>query len=421
MLFPRLVWERGGARKLGLDPVKFMELHYSAAVDYRILLVGVQGTAELRHGYGMDNPYACYPVWEYGTHTIPQLEALLRTQKIPVGNVPSEVGRTGQEHRVVITRPPDASTTHGKAFLSAIKELQFEYPSAIIHLHGLYSYRGMFGSNAAAADIEPTSFSSKGKIVLPNGKVMFWEKAIDFQQWLNVVGWKYNDLAVARNRTMFNIDSAVWAGQHFNESIPFRVRSDGRDVDPHAIVATVPTVLKKTYTNLPGAQVGDKFLCDICSLAPKCKLYRDGGVCTMPNAETEGLARYFKTRDSDQIIDGLARLMEKQLDRVERAMAVEEPEEELDPQVSKILKDLFDQGVKLAKLVDPTLNKPGVFIDARHQAIVGGTAQELVSNIIAELESQGIDRRDIDEHMVATYIANSNREAINVTSSVTPP
>lgn len=420
LLVPNLVWARGLARKARIDPQKHVELHYPHAIQYRILMVGEQGTAELRRGYSMDRPYAVYPTWEYGVQMIWDLEDMLREQRLPDGIWPDEQGVEGQEHRVVIIRPPNADTPAGKAFISTLAELQFEYPKAIIHYHGTYSYRVAFGSGLRSADIEPTVDAAKGKVRLGSGRLIKYEEAPQYLMWINLLGMQSSDLAVARNRTIFNIKSAQWAAENFTKEDVFLSRPS----------RNVPTVPDYTAVNpkKPQAKLihrnrplrGDKFICDQCSLAPTCKYHRDGGVCVIPDSETSGLARYFKTRDSNLIIDGLGRLMEKKLERAETGLAAEKVEGELDPEVTKILKDLFDSGVKLAKLVDPGLNgsaaKVGILINGGSAQITGNTENAIVSAVIAELEAEGIPRADIDAQMVAQYIANKQRGAIEVTA-----
>jgi hypothetical protein len=424
LLVPRIVWDRGLLFKNRVDPTKHAETHLPSIVQYRLLLVGDQGTAELRRGHPKTKPYAVYPTWEYGIDTIDDLERLLRTQHIPNGKglPPDEVGVPGQEHRVVIIRPPDAQSMSGRAFIGVLRDLQFEYPKAIIHYHGTYSFAVAFGNGYGAADIDPVADARRGRVRLGSGRAMLWEEAAGYQGWVELSGYSVPDLAVARNRTMFNMRSAMWAGEHFNENLRFKVRPDEGDVIDHTSIVPVPLEIssKRTRSWRSTPVSGDKYACDHCSLAPTCKYQRDGGVCSIPDSDTAGLARYFKTRDAEQIIDGLGRLMEKQVERAERAIEQEKADGENNPEVTKELKIIFDEGVKLAKLIDPARaggTKVGVFIGGA--AIEGGAAMTpsaLVAAAVAELEAQGIPRADIDTAAVATYIANKNRVAIEASA-----
>ena len=415
-----IAWDRGLLQKNRIDPIKHAEAHLASVVQYRILLIGDQGTAELRRGHDKSNPFAVYPTWEYGAETIGRLERMLATQELPSGATPDECGVEGQEHRVVVIRPPNANTSPGKAFISLLRELQFEYPKAIIHYHGTYSFRVAFGQGFGAADIDPVSDSAKGRIVLGSGRKLAWEDAAEYTTWIALSGFRHSELAVARNRTMFNMKSAQWAALNFDEQDAFRVRPGNVEVDTQSAVPVTLTT-RKARGHRAKAADGDKFLCDRCSLAPTCRYQREGGVCVIPDSETSGLARYFKSRDSDEIIDGLGRLMEKKIARAERGMAFEEaaPDEPPSPEVTRILKDVFDSGVKLAKLVNPNLaggTKVGVFVNGVPAGQVGSgaavTEAALVSAAVAELEAKRIDRADIDAEMVTQYIIKKNRTAL---------
>lgn len=411
LLVQNIVWDRGLAFKRKLDPQKHLEIHLPSAVPYRLMLVGDQGACEIQRGYSKNRPFAVYPVWEYGRQTLPQLEAILRDQHYPAGSTPDEIGVDGQEHRVVIIRPPDASTLLGRAFLGALSDLQEDYPDAIIHYHGTYSLRVAAGMKFRSADFDPVADAAKGRVVFGNGRAVEWELAEEYPAWCKVGGFAPSELSVARNRTMFNIRSAMWAAENWDSTQQFRVsKRDGHTTDvPVKIVAKGQV------------QPGDKFVCDSCSLAKTCRYFRDGGVCIIPDSEASALARHFKTRDSSSIIDGIGKVIEKQIERAERGLADEVVEGKLDPEVTKILKHVADAGVKLAKLVDPALaggTKVGVFINGGNAVQASAiTEQQLVAGIIADLEAQGIKREDIDMDLVATYLATRNRQAIEATAS----
>lgn len=417
LLFPRIAWDRGYVYKMNLDPVKHAEVHYPTAVQYRLLMIGDQGAAELRRGRGMSNPYAVYPVWECGTSSIVELEEMLAHPRLPDGSRPDERGVEGQDHRVVLTRTPSARTHQGQALIGTLRDLQYEYPNSIMHLHGSYSIRTAFGSGLGSADWEPTADSSKGRVVLGSGKIIPWEKGIEYPLWIANSGYRLSQLDVARNRTMFNIRSAIWAGKYHDENIAFRVRPNKAEVVDYESTDFVPRTVNKVHGRGGSSlepQDGDRFLCNKCSLAKTCRYFREGGVCTIPDSETAGLARYFKTSDSDQIIQGLGRLMEKNIERVDRGIKAEIAEDELDPEVTKIMKMLLDSGTRLAKLVNPALaggTKVGVFVGGATQVGAGGgaaTEKQIIANAMAELQEQGIAREDMDAEMVAQYITQKH-------------
>jgi hypothetical protein len=78
-------------------------------------------------------------------------------------------------------------------------------------------------------------------------------------------------------------------------------------------------------------------------------------VCIVPDSESQELAQFFKTRDSETIIEGLGTLLAVQSRRLQVGLLDENAEGELNPEVTKIVNTLFDRGVKLAKLVNPDL------------------------------------------------------------------
>lgn len=422
-----IAWDRGYLRKKGIDPAKFADLNFGRSVDYRTLVIGEQGTAELRRGHNLTNPVAVYPSWEYGEQSGDELVELLNS---PVGEDPEACGDLnvppderpvlGQEHRVVILRPPNVATGPGRKFIRFLQELQEEFDNAIIHLHGLYSFRAMFGCNFRAVDVDSRARAAKGDVELPNGRYMPHERAARTPQWVNLLGYSVSDLAVPRNRCMFNMKSAWWCAEHFGENLAFKSRESGdiTPVDPDAIEHVPATTIAIKSSQL-APTVGDKFLCNLCSLQNTCKFFRDGGVCSIPETEPAPLAKFFKTRDSGSIIEGLGTLLAAQTSRLAKGMEYEADDGELSPEVTKILNSLFSNGVKLAKLVDPKLAAAGAARVNMNQVNVaggGGTPQAFMASVIAQLESQGYKREDITEELVMSMMAGKP-EAITATAT----
>lgn len=425
LLYPKIVWDRGLLRKKQIDGLQFVDLHYPSNVDFRVLLVGDQGTAELRRGYPMSRPYAVYPTWEFGEQTWDELEFMLAN---PVGddtyrcknrrNIPAdETPVFGQEHRVVVIRWPDTRTVEGQAALRQMAQLQNDYPDAILHLHGSYSFRACFALGFAAADIEPREEAAKGRLWLGSGKSINFEQAPNFMQWVHLNGYSLGDLSVPRNRCLFNMRSAIWAAEHFNENINFRTRNwrVNRINPDDPEFAPTPT---RRGVSRSRFKEGDRIACDSCSLQGSCKYYRSEGVCSIPESDMAELARYFKTRDSAQIIEGLGELMALQAERVEQGLENEAAGGSLDPEVTKIVNGMFANGVKLAKLVNPALAaasapKIGVQINA---GVAVPRPNMVAAAAVAELEARGIAREDITAEMV-NAVMTGQPLAIEATAS----
>lgn len=405
-----VAWDRGFLVKKRIDPERFGNLYYPASADYRMLMVGHQGTAEVRRGRGVDNPVAVYPTWTYGDDDLATLEDMLAH---PLGDdrracanrsLPADERPVfGQEHRVVVSDLPSAVTGVGRKFYAVLREMQADYPDAILHVHGLYSYRVAFGNGYGAVDIEARTLASKGKVTLPNGKEVTYEQAAKWAQWVTVCGFTLAELEVPRNRCMFNIRSAWWAAEHYLENHRFRVKGamPVSPDDPDPAPSTVNGVQSRQVTPM----VGDKFDCDTCSLQATCKYFRTGNVCSLPDSDASKLAAHFRTRDSGIIMDGLGVLMEKQAERLVRGLQDEAADGELNAEVTRILDGMFAKGVTLAKLVDPSLRTApkvnvGVQVNGGQAAITGGTPQELASQAVQALESQGYTRDEMTTELI---------------------
>lgn len=427
VLFPRIAWDRGYYVKNKIDPQRHLELHYPTSVDYRLLLIGDQGAAELTRGTSIEQPKAVYPVWVYEDMMIPDLEEMMRTQQLPNGRAPDEIGVDGQEHMVVLTNFPHMRQAMGKALKRTLIELQDEYPNCRLYIHGLYGYKDMFMPGWHAVDIDATAQSRRGRVTLPSGRRMEWERTSGYSQWVSTLGFTVGQLASPQERTKFDIASAVWAGKNFNSDVQFRSRDGGDAVDwksPDNEFQQATTKRVRTGST-PPAQPGDKLLCSQCSLAPTCKHFREGGVCIISDSDGAGLAKHFKTRDSEQIIEGLGRVLQVQSERFEQGRTSEKATNELDPEVTKIGNAIFQAGVKLAKLIDPTLNQPGVQVNvgiANHQqaaaAELANTPAQMMAAVVGELTEQGIPIDAITPEMVAEYLVAKHRKSINQMTAI---
>lgn len=421
-----VAWDRGALIKRAIDPLKHADLFFGQSVPYRLLIVGDQGTAELAPGRGMDNPVAVYPTWVYGESS----ELLQEMIERPVGEdleichdvsvPPDERPVFGQEHRVVITELPPANHGPGRKILTMLRELQLDNPDCLIHIHGLYSYRIAFGMGFRAADVEPRTNAQKGQVILPSGEIVRFEATQKNAKWLGALGFKPSDLSVPRNRCMYNIKSAQWAGENYDKIFKFRTTTSRKMVDIETPPAKYEPVETRSHLTKPEAKrkvkEGDEFMCDTCSLQTECKYQRSGAVCSVPDAEPASLANFFKTRDSGMIIDGLATLVQANTRRLERGMQEEEAFGDINPEVTRLLNSTFNQGVQLAKLIDPNLRGGGVKVNVGvGVAQVGGAAQtitasnsnELIAGVVRSLEARGFKREEITPDLVQSVLMAS--------------
>lgn len=403
------IWDYGVMRKKDIDPFKLCNL-YLGVVPWRAMVSRSHGVSLHDGDHDLENPAAVWPAWEYG-ESIERLDDLI---KKPWGenrrlcedqNIPKEVRPVfGQEHRVVIAKLPDSKTGIGKKFFQVLSRMQEENPDVTIHLHGCYSYRFMFGLEFTSVDIDPRTLAAKDKVTLPSGKVVTQASSTQQAHWVKLMGMNPVDLKQPRNRCIFNIKSAIWAGEYFQEAIRFKT-SGFQHIDPEDPTARIPrnnSVMVKRRKSSPG----DKWLCDICNLQTVCKFYRQGAVCIVPESEPVELARFFKTRDSGTIIEGLGTLLAVSSTRLKKALEIEEENESLNPETRKMINDIFDRGTKLAKLVDPALAAAGAARVTTNNLtqINASNPQELMAAILDEFVKKGIPRSQVTPEMIQSIL-----------------
>jgi redox-regulated HSP33 family molecular chaperone len=136
-----------------------------------------------------------------------------------------------------------------------------------------------------------------------------------------------------------------------------------------------------------------------------------------------GLAETFGSRNADTIITGLSDLLRIQADRTERAIEKEIDEQELDPEVRKMINDLMKNGTMLAKLLKPELNGKGVTVNVGVNgqaaiAVANSDPNQLVANAVAALERQGVPRDQITADMIRTLLTPSLQSQPAIEGSV---
>lgn len=415
----RIAWDRGLLVKRRIDPIKHAHVYF-AGRPWRVMLMGEQGTAEYTNE-SMASPVGVYPTWDASAESLQLLEEMMQ---YPIGedadacNSPNvsddERPVAGQEHRVVIINIPEQRTNNGRGLVRKLMEMQEDYPDCILHIHGLYSWRVSFGMGFRATDIDPRTNAGKGKVTLPSGKEMLAEKTVAIPQWVTMLGMKPVDLTKEpRNRCIYNIKSAAWAAEHYMDDVAFASKPHANQPTPDitsAKVNPIETAKRNPFSGPVTPQPGDKLKCNTCTLQNKCKYFREGSVCSVPGSEPASLASQFGTRDADTIIDGMGTLLQMQARRLERGVNDEDLYGELDPEVTKIANQLFTNGAKLAKMLDPArFSGPSVQVNVNgggsHAAIQAATPNQLIGEIVRTLESRGIPREQITPEMIQGLVA----------------
>lgn len=402
-------WTRTDINRSKTDPKAFGNLHWGTSSKWQALVIGQGSAVHLDADHGLENPRAVYPVWEYGE----EWNILEELASRPIGEneavcsdpVIDQAWRPvfGQEHVIVITGLPEFTTGVGKSIVRRLNEFQNDFPECCVFIDGSFSYNVLFGMSFRAGNIEVYEAAKAYSVFLPTGRVVKNHSFPQHQKWINLLGASIPELNDQGKRVRYNCKSALWAAENFQKDISFKTRQPTEPVDPDALVH----MPEQGSNPLPAGVVGDKVNCDTCSLALQCKFYRLGSVCTLPKTATRDLAKMFGTRDADTIIDAVGDLVGRQAKRVERGIAEEEVLGILDPELSKQLTAVIDNGIKLAKLVDPS-RAGGTKVQVNVGQGAAGATQvqmvnpdQMVGQIVREITQRtGIPAAQITQEMI---------------------
>lgn len=406
-----VVFDRGYTRKRNIDPWAYMDTWMPPHLEHwRVLHVGDQGSSAYS---GLSTaPYAVFPTWQYGADP---LELLIWMIQNPAGKDPEsytvkgaqidEIPVEGQDHIVVLTDLPNAISQ--RAFYEMVWRLQQDHPDVTLMIHGLYAPTMCLSMGWKMWDFDPRPEAGHGRVIMPTGKSVPHDEADPtlVRVVANIPARKLGD---PKERCKFNIRSLKYAALNWDaEGFQSSGKTDSSTVDTESPTKSwKPNIIKRIPPRAEKAT--DMIACDICSLSSSCYVYRAGSVCTLPSSSGSELSKYFKTRDSGLIVQGLMELMEIQTTRLEKGLEWEDDEGELSPEVSKLVNSLYRQGVDLAKLVDPKLTRPMVAIQNNvtsngASVVTSGSDQQLVAAAKAELEEAGFRADEITFGMIEEY------------------
>lgn len=409
-----VTWDRVELNRTKTDPKAFGNIHWGQSSGWQGIVLGAGSAFHVDGEHGLDEPRAVYPVWEFGENW----EILEELASNPIGQdfdvcsdpVIEQSHRPvfGQEHVIVISGLPSYSSGVGKSIIRRLVEFQNDFPDCCVFIDGMVSFNALFGMNFQAVSFDPSAAAKNDGIILPSGRQARLPSFPQHSQWIHLLGFALPDLREQGKRIRYNMKSALWASENYKKEIVFKNQQPRGSVDPTAVVH----VPDQTTQRLPAAQEGDKVNCDTCSLQLTCKLYRQGSVCTLPQSEGKNLVKMFGTRDADTIVDALGILVGKQASRVEKGIAQEEVLGELDPEVGKQLNSTIDNGIKLAKLIDPSRaggTKVQVNVGqgaAASDQVKMANPQVIVGQIIREIQQRtGLPANQISPEMIAQQMA----------------
>jgi hypothetical protein len=294
----------------------------------------------------------------------------------------------------------------------------------------------MFDGIFESVTLKPTT----DVICVPNGSRVRLEQVgdRDISEWIELVGFDVEQVSMqgplgSANRKALSVAAAFWASRNWNPETRHLIKPPQSDewaekvakmgAAPELLVTVKPArlAIKKRGGASPSPQVGDMIACDHCSLFDVCRLARQGSICTVPESDMGELAKLFQTRNADEVIDGLGKLLGHQADRVEQQLAEEQSNAglygvglgPLSEELTKMIHGLFDRGVKLAKLLNPELVGRGAQVSVNvgtggaPALVTAGSPQQLAAGIVAELEAKGYTRDQITPELIQRELSLS--------------
>jgi hypothetical protein len=407
-------WDMGSFKRRNIDPLKFLRMRLGQAQPWELMTIAVEGASIYNEdSTNLDKPIAVYPCWlpDQGFDVLVDLcerpvsedVALQKNVNIPARFRPVP----GQRHCVVIYDFKDIGEVEGMNWFRQLRKVMSEYPDVDFIAHGTRSFRIMFGGDFAACTFNPWWSAQNKELQLPNGSAESLDNVRKVMPWIKLLGYSIRAFQDRLDVCSYNIESIRWAADNYLHNIDFKLSIE-REIDVDSPggqyeLRDARSTLFDTRTSI-AFKPGDGVLCDACSVAPKCKFYREGAVCGVSKTEAGKLAQMFGSRDADTILDGLSKIAEIQAERVGADLAQEAATGERTPDTDKRLKDLFDSGVKIAKLRKPELNGKGVQVNV---GMIGGgtmtvqsTPQELIAGAVKALEARGVPREKITDDVI---------------------
>ena len=317
-----------------------------------------------------------------------------------------------QEQRIVICNLPNTGVRWESVFRDLVSAKR-DFPHITFHLNGQKGVPRTLGTGVDSFDHPVTMQWEKDgqpSLLLANGRELLYHqflKTDDHRKWARIVGIEAGSVFALEDRTRksrrmytFNLRSLKWAFANYERVWSMRVvdESEVSPDDPDS--AWIPVDLQYRPRAVTAT---DKWVCDLCSINDRCPFSRPGAVCIVNDSEAAKLADKFKTRNSGDIIDALGSLLGAQSVRAQHAVAAEAARNERHPddpkfssEVTKILATTFDQGVTLARLVDPMVGGgSGKGRKVINATLAAATPRELAAGFAKAVDELGYSREDL--------------------------
>jgi len=420
---------------MAISPQKHLE-QLGRNFPWRVILIDYHEDIALMftNEKGWSAPAGVFPMWSAHNSTA-KLNKILDRYPKPGTVVGQFTGTSepfrvveGQEQRVVICNFPGASIQWENVFRDLV-EAKREHPEIIFHSNGQKTLARTLGVGIDSFD-HPVTIAwrdDQPDLLLANGKTLSYgayKTSRDHETWARLIGMRAREIFEQPDRTRksrrmytFNLRSMKWAFANYEQVWSMRIADESEvDVnDPDS--SWIPLDLKyRPRTNM----MTDKWLCDLCSISHRCPYSKPGAICVVEDTEAATLAKNFKSRNAQSILDGLGILLGAQTERTHDALKAEKArnqnnpdEQRFSPEVTRMLAHTFDQGVTLARLVDPFLGvAAGRGGNQRVRAVAAGSAelgnatpQELAAGMMKELERAGHDISQLSPDEARDFLA----------------
>lgn len=371
-----------------------------------------------------------FPVWNFRKFNLRELEDYVKnpwSQRTAAAHRWEMIPNPLQPHRIIIDDMGIGAVGDNitQNRVRKLTEIQRQFPEVeFLVKPRSYNPGLMFGKGftAGAVDLWEIIISGKGTMFLPNGSRIRCDEIHKHEKNVEYFGFSADELEKNQMlRVQFNAITSRYAAHHWddptgpmllrgpNKRGPNRPPSMKPDTSNPDMYAAMPSYERIVAFRADEAKPNDKIICDGCSLWRKCPAYRPEEVCNLPASETSKLVKLAKSRNADDIVEMLGAVLEKQASRVEEMLSGEDKTEGLDPAVDKALNNLFKNGVTLAKIRNPALQRPMVQINQgkvdQNQIVAQADPRELAAAIVADIEAQGIPRDQITDAMIESHMA----------------
>lgn len=423
-------------RNMAIDPKKHLQ-QLAQHFPWRAMLVDYHEELTLLYtnAKGWDEPAGVFPMWSARDRT-DKLRKLLDKYPEPGTEVGWFTGARvaakameGQEQRVVLCNFPHIMVQWEDVFRD-LMDVKREYPHIIFHVNGQKSMARTLGVGIDSFDHPVTIdwIGNQPRLLLANGRLLSdeaYRKGGEHERWARLIGMRASSIFDQEERTRksrrmytFNLRSLKWAFANYEQVWSMRV-SDESEVnidDPDSSWVSIDMSYRPRSKD-----INDKWLCDLCSIARRCPYFKPGAICVVDDTEAANLAKNFKSRNAQDIVEGLGVLVGAQTQRTHEAMKAEKVYNETNPdsprfspEVTRMLAHVFDQGVTLARLLDPFLgvaagrggnNRARIITATTTSAVAGATPQEMAAGMMKELERAGKDITQLSADEAKEFLA----------------